>query len=32
MLMWESRYGFMRDSQGNLVPDNNILLQTAFTF
>jgi hypothetical protein len=31
-LIWDSRFGFTRDSRGNLTPNNNIIVQTAFTF
>ncbi len=31
-LIWDSRFGFVRDGRGNLTPNNNIIVQTAFTF
>jgi hypothetical protein len=31
-LIVDSRYGFTRDDRGNLLPNNNIIVQTAFTF
>jgi len=31
-LIWDARYGFKHDENGNLVPNNNISVQTAITF
>ncbi len=31
-LIWDSRYGYRHDEKGNLIPNNNISIQTAVSF